>query len=221
MHDVVYIYKKKNEDTLRFSLRSLSNVPHGNVFIVGDLPSWTKNVFHIPYMFGKGRILDSWSQIKLACQDPRLSEDFIFMNDDFYIMHPVNTIPYYVRNKDKRGNSVHGKALARTRALFPAHEFKCFDSVHSPMVINTKKFLSLYEVYDINGSYVYKTLYGNHYKLEAIVSHDVKTRSITSFLTRFKRNDYPFMSSDDQVERDSRFKAEMSRFFSEKSIYEV
>ena len=49
--DIYYpVIKSVNDNAeLRFSLRSLKNIEHGNVYIVGYKPLWVKNVIHLPY----------------------------------------------------------------------------------------------------------------------------------------------------------------------------
>jgi hypothetical protein len=94
--DIVYIYRHSRDDgrELRYSLRSLSNVPHGKVFIIGDKPKWTKGIVHVPASDPHGlKALNALHKITVACRDPRVSEDFVLMNDDFYVLKPIPGIP--------------------------------------------------------------------------------------------------------------------------------
>jgi hypothetical protein len=214
--DIVYIYKHKEHSPLRYSLRSLENYPHRNVFIVGDCPAYLQNIIHIPYIFGVDRTQNAWGQIKAACLNVMVSDRFCFFNDDFYILKPTIEIPYYERSVDKkREGGAHGKALAKTRALFP--NFKNFDSVHTPIIFDKRLFLSLYDHYDISQGYCYKSLYGNHYNLHTQVIGDVKGRSLSKVK---KRMGFRFLSTSDNVERNVDFLSMINNLFSNPSKYE-
>jgi hypothetical protein len=91
--DVVYILREWYSDCLelRYSLRSLENIEHWKVFFIWWCPWWAKNIVHIkaadPYQV---KSLNALHKIKIACSDERISDDFILMNDDFYITRPTN-----------------------------------------------------------------------------------------------------------------------------------
>lgn len=42
--DILYLCRPGENLELRYSLRSLRNVPHGRVWIFGDCPDWVTNV---------------------------------------------------------------------------------------------------------------------------------------------------------------------------------
>lgn len=93
--DVVYILKKGggSYDELRYSLRSLKNLDHERVFIVGGLPGWATGVTHIGTPKGATKWLDAAGNQKAACLSPEISDPFILMNDDFFVMSRVDRIP--------------------------------------------------------------------------------------------------------------------------------
>ena len=67
--DIVYPIKKtiKNED-LRYSLRSLCNIEHNKVFIIGELPDWvSEEVYYIPVQQNLDRYEATTNNIKIAC----------------------------------------------------------------------------------------------------------------------------------------------------------
>ena len=91
--DVVYIFRKgrQNSLALRLSLRSLVNVPHRDVIIVGDLPEWVDKdkVKHFPCKDSSSiKTLNAWNKLRFICEQD-ISEDFILFNDDFYVMKPL------------------------------------------------------------------------------------------------------------------------------------
>lgn len=74
-----------NED-LRYSLRSLEeNVPHHDVWVIGAVPSW----FHGKWIFapqGPDRWKNTSNYLRLACDDDRISDPFLYTNDDFFAL---------------------------------------------------------------------------------------------------------------------------------------
>lgn len=93
--DVVYVVRPGDtNEALRYSLRSLANLPHRKVYVAGYCPSWLRGV--IPVLRDQHNQADqenSNANLLMATLHPDLSDDFIFMNDDFMVMHPVETLP--------------------------------------------------------------------------------------------------------------------------------
>ena len=93
--DAVYVCRsgEKNEE-LRYSLRSLTNIPHGHVYIAGGTPpSWVAGVARIPVAQTPHPYLNTTAAVRAACLDPRVSDPFILMNDDFFITEPLDALP--------------------------------------------------------------------------------------------------------------------------------
>ena len=91
MIDVVYLVASKGDhEDLRYSLRSLANVEHGTVWLVGHKPEWAANVEHLPTSHNGGT---KWRRIRTdlarACAIDGLSEHFAYWNDDFFALRPT------------------------------------------------------------------------------------------------------------------------------------
>lgn len=85
--DVVYLCRKGENEELRYSLRSLVNIPHGRVWLVGGAPSWyTGDLIRVAQHGMKNQI--TGRALIAACLDPRISDPFLMFNDDFYVMRP-------------------------------------------------------------------------------------------------------------------------------------
>jgi hypothetical protein len=96
--DIVYLVKvneKSNGNDLRYSLRSLKNIPHDKVVIVGEKPDWITNVTYIPVPQTDVKKANIENNLKAAIQSDLVSDNFVLMNDDFYIMKPISEIPNY------------------------------------------------------------------------------------------------------------------------------
>lgn len=100
--DLVYPLKKTPGGAfqeLRYSLRSVRrNLPHDNVYVYGGKPDWLANAEWVPTSLKKTKWEDSRNNQIQACLDPRVSDPFILMNDDFFVMKPVpDGVPSYNR----------------------------------------------------------------------------------------------------------------------------
>ena len=46
--DIVYVVgENERNESLKYSLRSLKNIPHDDVYIIGHKPAWVKNVKYV------------------------------------------------------------------------------------------------------------------------------------------------------------------------------
>jgi hypothetical protein len=179
--DVVYVLGKGsawNNNELRFSIRSLVKNLEGirRIYIVGEKPKWIKNVIHIPCPdhFSNGQNNDGniIKKVLRACQVQGLSKDFLFINDDHFILKPINIldIPPYQKGDLKtfpqeyfEANYWRGRLWRTMNILkkkgYPTFHYDC----HTPILFNKKKFpevISLFD-YEKNTGYTMKSLYGN------------------------------------------------------------
>lgn len=81
-------------DELRHALRSWHlNLPHRNVHLWGAPPAWTKNVIKHPMQQSQSNYrLNTTKMMQAACQDPNISNPFIWLNDDIFVMKPVEEV---------------------------------------------------------------------------------------------------------------------------------
>lgn len=232
--DIVYILRDSshwNNNEIRYSLRSLKNLEQvGRVFLIGFCPNFInlEHVIHIkaedPY---KNKIRNAVHKLKIACRDPRVSDDFILMNDDFFFLKPVSEIEYFVKGKlDKtiERHETHGgyycRALNATNKLLkkdglPNRDFE----VHYPMIFNKKK---LFDVIDkIEGmteGVLFRSIYGNTNRIEGKYRKDVK---IFNEREIEKISRYDFISTDDHIVTNEIFQKAISRKLKEPSVYEI
>lgn len=183
--DVVYILgtgSAWNNNEIRFSLRSIEKygLDTGNIFIVGEKPAFlSNNIIHIPASDIYNPMVNADGNIAhkvgLACADKRLSENFLFINDDHILLKPVNlkSIPYYHKGDLNSMNTYTNEwfgvnywrsRLKRTRDCLnlkglTAYHFDC----HVPMVINKETFITVMSDFPIGDGIglTMKSLYGN------------------------------------------------------------
>jgi hypothetical protein len=191
------------------------------VYIIWDKPNWLKNVKHIkqwdPHRL---KAMNALNKLIIAATDPNISDDFILMNDDFYILHPTN-IKYYhqwnISDHVKRRYSMHSvyaKLLKKTFGHFP--QGKDY-SLHVPFIYNKQKLIKLFQKYDFCWGLLIRNMYGNEYKVRWSYMKDCKVFDINKF--NIKNWDL-FLSSDDKISNNILFKQWLYRKFPNKSKYE-
>lgn len=238
LRDVLYIVKPSDvNEELRYSLRSLQNIPHGKVFIAGYKPSWVENVIYIPNFQSPKQIKyrNSGSNWRKANADERLSQEYILMNDDFFIMKPVEDIlPFHQGSQDafiSRYLDIGSRAYV-AGAISTKHIYKMLGRVtnkpmlnyelHLPMVFDKTKRAELSEMakkYNPMGKPIhFRTLYGNFYNIGGEKIEDVKI--LGNGHKPHLMEESPFLSTQD----DSFGKSEVGEFirsqFPEPSHYE-
>lgn len=133
--DVVYPYKATVDDAeLRYSLRSLTNLPHGDVWIVGDKPDWLTNVCHIPgnrHRHNKPR--NVFDNIRLAALHPHVSDRFVVMNDDFFILAPGRLPVEYRCSLAEHITSLRNRISPWVRSLRGAHAWLAAQGITDPL----------------------------------------------------------------------------------------
>lgn len=177
--DIVYVLgsgTKWQNNELRFSLRSLVKNLKGfrKIYVIGEKPDWIKNVIHIPFSDellnnADGNII---RKVLRACEEEKLSEDFLFINDDHIFMTEMIAadIPPFQKGDMTtfpreffEFNFWRGR-LWRTRNIliekgYSALHFDC----HTPIVMNKVWFPQVMSQFDYarNIGYTMKSLYGN------------------------------------------------------------
>lgn len=189
--DIVYPVKhdvENNSEELRYSLRSLKNIPHGKVFISGEKPDWIKNVVYIPVSQDMTKYENVENNIISAISDPRLSENFILMNDDMFIMRHMSALPCMnfgsmddvIEAYERRypeGSSYIDK-MKHCSEVLKAMGVKnpiCYE-LHTPMMFNKYKMLEMYKTADggFNSMAMRRSHYGNLYGVGGVRCEDVK-----------------------------------------------
>ena len=197
--DVVYPIGKgsswKNNE-LRFSLRSIEKfgINVGKIFIVGELPDFLsgEDIIHIkaddifnPQVNADGNIIH---KVLAACADNRLSEDFLFINDDHILLKPtvLKEIPNFHKGDmrtfpDSYWTINHWrKRLKNTMDILiekgaSTLHFDC----HTPIVINRKAFTDMISHFNYQEGigFTMKSIYGNYLEPEnnKLLTNEKKT----------------------------------------------
>lgn len=236
--DVVYTVKQslQNEE-LRYSLRSLENLPHDRVFIVGYVPHFinkeTINYISIPQSSSKYQ--NTTNNIKQVCELESLSDNFILMNDDFYINKKVENVEElnlyrgeiegvlrFYHAKYPLGTE-YSNGMKQTKELLESLgvEKPLSYELHIPFVLNKQKFLKMFDIPGVKDIQVLhkRSLYGNLFydKTKSRKTLDVK---VLKEPNSFKYSNMKFISTSDHSFAHCSIKDYLECTFPKKSKYE-
>lgn len=188
MYDVVYFVKDtRDNEELRYSLRTLKNFPHARVWFYGGCPEGLKPDQHV---WVKQDQANKWLNInkliKEAVHNPILTDNFWLFNDDFFIMKKVKAPQnYYDGSLYKRIVELEDKFRKFTAYSLQLRKI-CVDldsmgcetrnfCVHIPMLVNKEKAI---EILNIESCHMFRSLYGNYHNIEAKEMPDYKKNTL-------------------------------------------
>ena len=232
--DIVYILGSGSvweNNELRYSLRSVAkNISDvGKIFIVGEFPEWLQNVTHIPCPDTyKTKWRNAYTKVLLACENPNLSDDFLLMNDDFFVLKPIEaeSYPYYFSSViHKTKGYRHARFL--TSPILTANFLKLRSgnffsfAVHRPIRLNKNLYLNMPRPDLSMAGFSPRSLYGNYYNVHGVKCFD-KTLTPLSNQNRIEsiigdRTDIGIFS---ETARSSIFRKWINSKFPEPSPYE-
>ena len=204
--DMVYICRKGDNEELRYSIRSVvKNLPEGRVWVIGYKPDWYTGDF-IPLEDKSTKFNNIRLALFEAARHPEISEDFVLMNDDMFIVEPVSELKNY------NGGYLSDK-IARYRQISPSsmyvillkNTFKQLKKmgianpidydIHVPMIFNKTKLLEIAYL-----QFQPMSLYGNIYQIASETITDVKRYASDSNMSALscKEIKYPFISTEDR-----------------------
>ena len=144
-----------DNDELRYSVRSLEKNMRDlrNVWVVGEKPNSIPRANHIPYA---DNFVEKWknayTKICEACKHPDISDEFLLMNDDFFMLEPFDgeSFPFYTLKNVDGGTS--GKK---------------YFGIHCPMRIQKEWYLKMPNLLELKGQLSPRSFYGNFYNAPA------------------------------------------------------
>jgi len=224
--DILYILgrgSKHDDMEIRLSLRTIGKYAKNldRVFIVGNCPEWIQNVVHIPaedtYYFAQNHFI----KVFKACESD-ISENFLLMNDDFYMLKPfdIEQYPFFVRGPllKQKGDSLYFKVINKTYDFLKDNGYTDLlnYSVHSPIIYNKKTFKKLKNIGEsVLHTYVgysIRNLYGNMF-----VKHGLTVKDPKMHEDEFLETETGCISSSDKCDNVLKKLEEM---FPEKSRWE-
>lgn len=229
--DIVYTLKDRayNEE-LKYSLRSLKNIPHKDVYIFGGCPVWINHdtVKHIHTIQDKqNKWLNTSHNLEEIVNNENVSEDFIWFNDDFFVLKQIDELPYYHdRTLSSRimdfakisymamNNAYCSRLKKASRELKMRGETALNYELHLPMIFNKAKLKKVIEEYPGFGAK--RSLYGNTYVKDSIQRSDVKIYDNETI----PDEDWDFVSTSDKSFIDGKVGKYIKNKFRRKGEYE-
>lgn len=169
---IVWVYKAKyavdNEIEVSVALAKthLSNAQ--DFYVCGDAVPNTHNIHSQERHRGVfAKWYDSITKLQAIINDPRVTDDFLWLYDDTFILQPLT--PQEIHPPRHAGVMEHKRSLStwqgvanETRKLFdPCLNF----SSHYPMVYNKHLLQDTIDTYrPLKRPYLIETLYGNHHR---------------------------------------------------------
>ena len=226
--DVVYCLKPRlNNEELRYSLRSLENFPHRHVWMFGGMPpSWVKGVHYIPVENNeKSKWANTRKMLEIACKTKGLSANFVWFNDDFFVLAPIQDLRYHYDGTlmERAEQTISSKTQMPSRygynLMLVSNELekkkqqtRNFE-LHCPIIYNKKKMLACLKKYK---TVMPRSLYCNEYNVRAIENGDYK---IDDLEHRYKVGDV-FVSTADESFRAGEVGRQIRGLFPVASKYE-
>jgi len=207
--DFVWVCRRGDNEELRYSIRSvLASFPDANIWVVGGKPDWYSGNF-----VKTNRVTNKYAQVEENLQrlvdNDQISETFVLMNDDFFIVKPISSIEYFHRGSLASAYAdlvaylgqpdLYANRLSRMLKIIIS-EFNIKDplsyELHVPMVMEKSKLATL-----LGKRYpMWRSFYGNKYSVGGIPIADVKVYSHNAHAYRsfdYLNNESAFLSTDD------------------------
>lgn len=238
--DVVYFLGEdlpNNGRELRYSLRSLSNIPHGQVWMMApDPPDWVQEVYWIPWEQLPEKQLDISKKYKFLTylghepSNQGMADEVVVMDDDMYIIKPMREVPLIYNMpmaakahtrpdpKDEMGNMLRAtyRLLVQHRIGVPLAAV-----LHVPFPL-TRSELPVH-LEDGKGPYEWKTIYLNWAMSQGMRGKssliDPKITEHQDIALTLEYND-GFISTMQHVYDELGMDEILNQFFPERSCYE-
>ncbi len=241
MVDVVYPLGSGStwgNNELRYSLRSiekhLKNCRH--VYIIGEDPGWEiNNVTLIPFEDRWHPSRNIMEKIRVACRNQQISDEFIFMNDDFFLLQDVDasTYPYYNRGQLKEsipknvGNWYQNYVIDTMKELRSRSLPELNFDMHCPIRYHRNLFLEVMQKYDFDQKLTVKSIYCNTLGIEGEYMEDCKIAGrMADFILERKIKDRHIFSTGDRCllpyhNQESAVKQLLNNLYPNPSKYEI
>jgi hypothetical protein len=228
--DFVYICKDGSNEELRYSIRSVvESFPDSKIWVVGGKPTWySGNYIEVNQNLSKYR--NAIENLKALCNSEEISNRFVLMNDDFYIVKNIDSIKDYHGGpllekinlyQKLNSNSNYTRKLAATYKKIKSLgiENPLDYELHIPMVMEKEK---LKQTLEHNYQFLWRSIYGNVFNVGGEQMEDVKVYVKGPLVLKsynLKKDDHIYLSSAD-TSFDILFNNILKKQFSQKTKYE-
>jgi hypothetical protein len=192
---------------LRYSLRSLANIPHDGVIVSGYVATNLRNVQAIHRPQRDGKYANAWGNVYSALTVVD-DDELLLFNDDIYALSAADpTITYtagplnaVIAHKKKQG--IGTRHLTNVADVLDGDLLAY--NLHVPMPINREAMIEVIDKYDVirqakrHHIIDLRTLYGNHVQAGGTVIPDCKVHNGSEKEFNSKISDlHPYLSTAD------------------------
>lgn len=220
-----------NNGELRCSLRSLANLPHERVWLAGHRPAWAVDVEHLPVEQGTVKHDNTWAIWRAIANCADISDEFVLMNDDYYLLKPVTAAPYLHAGPFdawlaglRPGSPTAVRAEATRRALLDAGRSELLSwERHVPLPVDRRWLVEVMAYADHwrartgAGPLCKRSLYGSYVGLPGVQVDDCKIRE----RDRLPDRSWPMLSTMDASFRYGQIGKWIRNRFPDPSPYEA
>lgn len=180
--DFVYSCRDGENEELRYSIRSvLGSFPDANIWVIGGKPEWyVGNYIQVEQESNPHN--NQLLNFTTACNSENISDSFILMNDDFFIINKIKTIDYFhgglLENKVELylglvGDNAYVRRLMQTASKLNRYgiENPLDYELHVPFPVEKNKFK---QILDKDGKQNWRSMYGNRFNVGGEKIVDVK-----------------------------------------------
>lgn len=202
MYPVVYSYKRSRTRELELSIKSLRNLKewNGQVFVIGDKPSFEGRYTHLPitYPWGKKSGVKSNDEICAYLTAADLLDEFIIMADDIYILKPWSLEYQHRGTLEEQAESrprVSGyrKQLLMTRDFLKSKgESTLSFELHIPFRVRANQLKESADMIRRGEPMLIRSLMANWYVFPSKLSQDPKNKPITDKTVLYSSQDKTF-----------------------------
>jgi hypothetical protein len=229
MKDFVYICRSGDNEELRYSIRSVAKIfPNARIWVVGGKPSWYSGNY-IEVVQSKSKYANAHNNLVAICKSKNISESFILMNDDFFILKNFELDEVFngglLLDKIDRYSSVPESKY--TRKLIDTYQQLLaigIDNVldyelHVPMAMEKEKLSFVIKKYP---NLLWRSVYGNLYSLGGNQIMDVKIYNNKAYSNRSaKLNDESIFVSTQDESFEFIYKEILKNMFDKPSSFEA
>jgi hypothetical protein len=160
----VYLCRSGDNEELRYSIRSVvKNTENPNIWVIGGKPSWYIGNY-IRSDQSKDKYENVVNSLNTIVNSDAIPEDFILMNDDFYIIKPIEKI-----------NTYHGGNFEKKVEIFTEN---AKSSYYTSMLINTNNTLKDLGINNPLDYAIHVPIEFNKQKLSTVIKPKLSIRTI-------------------------------------------
>jgi hypothetical protein len=228
--DFVYTCRDGENEELKYSIRSVINsFPDATIWVAGGKPDWYVGNY-IKVDQSRTSHVNQLANFVAVCNSEDISNEFILMNDDFFIVNKINKIEYFngglLQDKidlyqDLVGDNSYVRRLMQT--ISRLHKYKIDNPIdyelHIPFPVEKDK---LKTVLDKDGRFHWRSIYGNVFQVGGELIKDVKVYDSGNLAKKsfdYINNKSDFLSSLDASF--SKIEPLLKELFPNKTIYEA